>query len=515
MDRLLRPLDNVLNKVTMYRLMLYYVTALYSLAIIFSFFKFLPYNWFDLLASGMYLIGVCFVVNQLIARIFKIQPNYESQLITGTILALIVGPLPLLANIVFLTTVAALSMVSKYLISFRRQHVFNPAAFAVTITALIIGQGASWWIGGSVMLPFIAVMGLIMARKLRRFHLILSFVVSYALFLSIFSFSSVGANGILNLLQNAFLSPPLLFFTFVMLTEPITSPADRKMRIYFGLFTGLIYAAFSTYLTIFYTLELALLTANLLFRIISFSEKYNLVLQQKNEIAQNIWEFIFEPTRKFVFTPGQYLEWTVPHKHTDSRGNRRYFTIASSPTEKSLRLTVKIPSDKPSSYKNALKNTKVGDSIYATNLEGEFTLAKDSAQKYVFIAGGIGITPFISFVKYAIDKNQKVDGTLFYIAHDVSEFVHKDLFTEAEKKLGLKIVYVLGDNPPKGWTGEVGRLNDDMVKKYVKDFENSLYYISGPQPMVMAYEDLLQKIGNGKIKYKADFFPGYEETYSK
>lgn len=514
MDRLLRPLDNLLNKVTMYRLMLYYLVVLFSLAIIFSL-KFLPYNPVDLLESGFYVVFLSFVINWLIAKSFKLRPNFESQFITGLILALIVGPLPLFKNLLFLTVVAALAMVSKYIITYKKQHIFNPAAFAVTITAAAMGQGASWWIGSPLMLPFIAVMGLVMSRKLRRFHLVLSFVISYAVSLSVFSFNSVGASGILNLLQSAFLSPPLLFFTFVMLTEPITSPADRRMRIYFGLFTGFIYAIFSTYFTVSYTLELALISSNLVFRIVSFSEKYDLILQQKKEIAHTIWEFIFEPTRKFSFIPGQYLEWTVPHSHTDSRGNRRYFTIASSPTEKNLRLTVKIPVDKPSSYKNALKNLKTGDSIFATNLEGEFVLNKDTDQKYVFIAGGIGVTPFISFVKNALDKNQKIPGVLFYIAHDVSEFVYKDLFATAEKKIGLKVIYVLGENPPKGWNGEVGRLSEEMIKKHLSDFESPIYYISGPQPMVMAYEDLLQKIGNGNIKYKADFFPGYEETYSR
>lgn len=494
--------------------MLYYVTALYSLAIIFSFFKLLPYNWFDLLTSGCYIIAICFVVNQLIAKIFNVHPNYESQLITGTILALIVGPLPLLQNIIFLTIIATISMASKYILTFRKQHIFNPVAIAVTIGAVLTGQGASWWIGGAIMLPFITVMGIIMARKLRRFHLILSFLISFSIVLSLQSLNSVGVSALPNLLQSAFLSPPLLFFTFVMLTEPITSPADRKMRIYFGIFSGVIYALFSVYLNVFYTLELALIVSNLVFRVLSFSEKFDLILQQKREIANGILEFVFEPTRRISFTAGQYLEWTVPHKHTDSRGNRRYFTISSSPSEKKITLVVKIP-EKPSSYKNALKNLKHGDSIYATNLEGEFVLSKDSKQKYVFIAGGIGITPYLSYIKFALEKNQRIDGVLFYIARDKSEFVYKDLLNDASKKLGLKVVYVVGENPPKEWTGEVGRLSEEMIKRYVSDVEKPVYYISGPQPMVMAYEDLLQEIGSGKIKYKADFFSGYEETYSK
>ncbi len=494
----------------MYRLMLYYLTALYSLAIIFSFIKIIPYSYIDLLTSGLYLIFISYLVNQVFAYLFKVRPNYESQLITGTILALIVGPLPLLKNLVFLTILGVISMASKYLIAYKKQHIFNPAAIAVTVTAVAIGQGASWWIGDKTMLPFIAIGGLLMIRKLKRFNMIVGFVLSYAFFLSVFSFQSVGIAGLPDLLKSAFLSPPILFFTFVMLTEPITSPADRKLRLYFGIFCGFVYTFLANYLNVSYTLELSLLVSNLVFRIIRFSEKYDLVLQSKKEIAKSIWEFVFEPVKSFAFLPGQFLEWTLPHPHADSRGNRRYFTISSSPTESTVKLAVKIP-EKASSFKSALNKLNPGDSIYATNLEGEFVLDKETDTKYVFVAGGIGITPFVSIIRYMLDKKLTFPIVLFYIARDPSEFAYKELLEKAEKN-GVKTVYVISENPPDGWKGEVGRLNEEMIKKYVPDPASQLFYISGPQPMVMAYEEMLQKLG---VKYKADFFPGYEETYSK
>lgn len=496
----------------MYRLMLWYLTILYSLAIVFSFIKVLPYSYIDLLTSGLYLVLIAYLSNQAFAFVFKLKTNYESQLITGLILALIIGPLPILSNLFFLTIAAVVSMGSKYIVAYKKQHIFNPAAFAVVITAIAISQGASWWIGDKIMLPFIFIGGLLLLRKLRRFHLVISFVFSFATFLSISSFGSTGISGIPNLLYSAFLSPPLLFFIFVMLTEPITSPADRKMRIFFGIIAGFIYVLFSNYLSLFYSLELSLLAANLLFRIVSFSEKYSLVLQGKKEIAKSIWEFVFEPVKPIQFVAGQYLEWSIPHAGTDARGNRRYFTIASSPSEKTIKLAVKIP-EKPSSFKNALLNLNQGSEIYATNLEGEFVLDTKNKTPLVFVAGGIGITPYRSSVKYMIDKNISRPITLFYIAKNPSEFVYKELFKSAER-LGVKTVYLVSE-PTKEWEGETGHLTLEMIRKYVPEYESSVFYISGPQPMVMAYEELLQKIGNGKIKYKADFFPGYEESYTK
>lgn len=508
MNSLLRPLDNLLNKVTMYRLMLYYLVILFAATVILSFLQLLPYNPTDIILCGSYIVFVSYFSNQIFAKLFNVRPNLESQYITGFILALIVGPLALGQNILFLTLLPIIAMASKYIIVFKKQHIFNPAAFAVTISAIVLNQGASWWAGGSEMLILVIAGGLIMLRKLRRFHLVISFLISYAVILTVLNFNLIGVSGIPSLIKGAYLSPSLVFFTFIMLTEPITSPANRRYRIYYGIFAGLFYALVSTYLNIFYTLELSLLAANLVFRILSFSEKYSLVLQEKKEISHTIWEFIFEPTKKFAFVPGQYLEWSLPHSHTDSRGNRRYFTIASSPSEKDVKLAVKIP-EKASSFKTKLLSLKQGSEIYATNLEGEFVLSQDTNTKYVFVAGGIGITPFRSIIKYMLDKNLKHPITLFYIAKDPSEFAYKDLFKDAEK-LGVKTVYVVSENV-LGWKGETGRLNEDLIKKYAPEFISSLFYLSGPQPMVMAYEDLLQKVGRGKIKYKVDFFPGYEE----
>jgi glycine betaine catabolism B len=148
-------LDTFLNGISMYRLMQWYLRFLFGIAVILSFLKILPYKPIDILISGFYIIVVCYITNQLFAYFFKVKPNYESQFITGLILALIIGPLPLLSNLFFLTITPFIAMASKYLIVINKQHIFNPAAAAIAVTAVLFHSGASWWIGSLPMSAFI------------------------------------------------------------------------------------------------------------------------------------------------------------------------------------------------------------------------------------------------------------------------------------------------------------------------------------------------------------------------
>src|SRR5258708_34079548 len=107
------------------------------------------------------------------------------------------------------------------------------------------------------------------------------------------------------------------------------------------------------------------------------------------------------------------MEWTVGHAHSDTGGNRRYFTLASSPTEKEVHLGVRFY-DPSSSFQRAVVELPAGSTIVAGQVAGEFTLPKDPQKKLVFIAGGIGITPFRSMVKYLLDRDEKRAITLFY-----------------------------------------------------------------------------------------------------
>jgi glycine betaine catabolism B len=204
------------------------------------------------------------------------------------------------------------------------------------------------------------------------------------------------------------------------------------------------------------------------------------------------------------------MEWTLPHQNPDIRGNRRYFTIASSPTEDTIRLGIKFYQN-GSSFKNALKVVDANSILVGGQLGGDFTLPKDTSKKLAFLAGGIGITPFRSMVKYLVDTREKRDVVLLYSNKVSSEIMYADVFDQGVKQAGLKTVYTLTDPNflPSGWKGRVGRVDQKMVEAEIPDWKERTFYLSGPHVMVTAFETILKEMGLPQRQIKIDFFPGF------
>ena len=201
------------------------------------------------------------------------------------------------------------------------------------------------------MLPFVLVGGVLLARKIQRGRMGLTFFLSAAaatVVFSVISHASVAAS-----LHNLLLGSPLFFLGFVMLTEPLTSPPAAKGQTWYAALVGVLLPPQVHLLSLYSTPELALVAGNLFSYLISPKIKLFPVLKEKLKIANDTADFVFSINSKFTYQPGQYMEWTLPHDHSDSRGNRRYFTLASSPTEPDLRIGVKFY-EKGSSFKEAL-----------------------------------------------------------------------------------------------------------------------------------------------------------------
>ncbi|HWZ66077.1 MAG TPA: RnfABCDGE type electron transport complex subunit D [Patescibacteria group bacterium] len=498
-------LDAFMDRFTMYRLLLYYLILLLFAAIILSAFGLIHYQPLDILFCSLLLTATCWLSNKLFAFVFEAPTNVESPLITALILALIISPSHNSSGFIFMIAAGGLAMASKYILAVKKRHIFNPAAIAVALTSFGAGDAASWWVGTVWMLPFVLVGGILLTRRIRRSKMVVWFALTAIIATA--ALAILNGTNAYTAAQKEILNSALFFMAFVMLTEPLTSPTTKTKQSWYAIIIGLLFPPQIQLAGIYSTPELTLLIGNVFSYLIGPRVKTYLHLKERVRLSPDSIDFIFTPEDKFSYKAGQFVELTLQHPETDSRGARRYFTLASSPTEQDVQFGIKFY--KPgSSFKRALLELKNETPIIAAQVGGDFILPEDSKQKIVFIAGGIGVTPFRSMIKYLIDTKQSRPITLLYSAKNQADLVYREVFEQASTQLGINVFYFVDGNtamPPV----HNGRLNESVIKKVVPDIEDSLFYISGPHGMVVATEEQLRNLGVAESHIKKDFFSGY------
>ncbi len=234
----------------------------------------------------------------------------------------------------------------------------------------------------------------------------------------------------------------------------------------------------------------------------------------KNNICSDIWQLHFIKPTGFKYSAGQYLETLIPDARADERGNTRWFTMSSSPTQKDIIITTRLVS-KHSEFKDDLFHLKSGDAIAAKGPMGEFVLPNKTA-KITWIAGGIGVTPFISQLQFLLDtKDLSRDITLIHGLQELNQNPCADLIKKCQEAMpNFKLIQVISGQTPKGWSGPVGYIDDKVIKNYLVDYTQRDTYVSGPEPMVDAIAEMLTtKLKVSKDKIHQDWFPGYKEKY--
>lgn len=231
---------------------------------------------------------------------------------------------------------------------------------------------------------------------------------------------------------------------------------------------------------------------------------------KKEKIAENTYSFYFDRTRhNFDFLPGQYIKMVLTIENPDNRGNSRFLTIASSPLEKDyIMITTKIIK---SSFKKRLSNLRIGEEVQFFGPLGEFVLKTEDKDPKVFLAGGIGITPFHSMINYAVSKNLSIPIALIVSFSTTNEMVwYEKLLSIISNNKNIKIIYTITHHKgDMNWKGETERISKEMIKKYVSDIQAPKYYIAGPPAMTSAMEEIVNSAGVANERIFTENFIGY------
>lgn len=227
------------------------------------------------------------------------------------------------------------------------------------------------------------------------------------------------------------------------------------------------------------------------------SQRVRLSLSEKQQVAGNAWSFRFTPSQPLTWRAGQYIWVELPHEHPDAEGTRRWFTISSAPYEQIVQITTRITD---SSFKQALQALPMGGELELLEKpDGDFVW-QDSPLPLVFVAGGIGITAFHSILKQRIHDNLPLTVTLVYGNRDTDIPFKDELEQWATDNPQFKIHYATGMP-----------LTTESLLEIEPNLNQSLVYISGPEPMVKALGDTLMHQGLPQSQLRLDALPHYSQ----
>ncbi len=498
-----RTIEQFIDSITMYRAVLYGLYLMVATAIGLSLFGQLSFTLGSLIITLIILLVVSYAANRLFAWTFSVPYNPESWQITALIIFFLVFPQTDFKGYLYVAIIAAIAMASKYILAIRGRHIFNPAAVAVVIGSLLGILNASWWVGTLFLVPVVMIVGFLLTWKLRHFWMVGAYM--FVTLVTAVILAKLTSHDMGDAVKGAIISGPMIFAGTIMLTEPLTSPTTKRAQIFYGMLVGALSGAHLGWLS---KPDAAILVGNVYAFMLGARRSISLTYAGTRELAPTTHEFLFKPTHKLRFKPGQYIELTLPHDNADDRGIRRVFSIASRPDAEYLRLGLVMPRTGHSTFKQTLVNLKPGTLVRATQIGGSFVLPYSRRKPLVFIAGGIGITPFRAMLDSLIEKGEKRQVTLFYAVRRQELAVYTDIISQAIRTVGLGVVVVVAE-PQADWTGERGRLTVETIAKYVPDLIDSKIYISGPNAMVQDFQRDLIGYAISPFNIVTDYFTGY------
>lgn len=224
----------------------------------------------------------------------------------------------------------------------------------------------------------------------------------------------------------------------------------------------------------------------------------NSIILERRQIAEETTEVSFKRPKDYNFEAGQYAQVIIPKLlYLDARGQSRVFSIASSPNDKK-RITIAFRNSS-SGYKLTLAKAPLGQEIVIRGpFGGEFSLPKDISREVVFIAGGIGITPFLSMINFAAERNLSLPITLLYANRSEESSAYLEELSLAEKR-----------NPNFTLIKHLGQLDKSLLQNGTPNPKQANWYVAGPPVMAARTQKLLDNLGVEKGRVRIERFSGY------
>ncbi|MCC9203531.1 FAD-dependent oxidoreductase [Arthrobacter sp. zg-Y769] len=496
-----RTLNTFLGRWTMYRLSVWLLLAVAAWAFVLSFAGVLFYSPAELGATAVTAVASTMITSRVAGLLLRTRPQTDSSLITGLLLFFLFWPSTDGAQLATVALAGAVATASKYLLAFRRRHIFNPAAVGAFVVAVTGLGGAVWWVATPGMLVAVLPAAVLMLYRNRLLPMAGVFVLT-AVIVTLARFLAAGES-LPGALTTIAVSYPLVFLAGFMLTEPLTLPPLRIQRLLEAAVVGVLFSVPLSLGPVMMSPELALLAGNALAFAMGQRGAVRLRLREIRELTPTARELVFEPIRPVRFRAGQYMELAVPHFEPDSRGTRRIFSITTAPSEPGTVAVGLRVAEPGSSFKTALLRLRPGAEVGATAVAGDFLLPRDPRTGILLIASGIGITPFISQIRQV--RGEDRDIVLVYAASSVDELAYAGELQEP----GVRVLVCTPSDPGIpgwAWLGP-GLPGAEVLRAEVPDISGRAIYVSGSPQAVTAARKAVRGAGGRRIR--TDPFLGY------
>ncbi len=233
-------------------------------------------------------------------------------------------------------------------------------------------------------------------------------------------------------------------------------------------------------------------------------------LTSRQDIAEGTMAFHFAKPADFQFRAGQSVDITLLNPpETDAEGNTRAFSIASAPFENDLLIATRM---RDTAFKRVLRKAALPLEVKMEGPSGSFVLHRKAEKPGVFLAGGIGITPFLSIILQATHDKAPHQLYLFYGNRRPEDAAFLDVLTRGSKENpNFHLIATMSEmeKSHREWKGETGFINKDMLAKHLPSLQGPIYYLAGPPAMVAAMRRMLTEAGVDEDDIRTEEFSGY------
>ncbi len=233
-------------------------------------------------------------------------------------------------------------------------------------------------------------------------------------------------------------------------------------------------------------------------------------LVSRQVVAERTIACRFEKPAGWHFQAGQFLDLgIIAPSETDAEGDTRAFSIASAPHEETLMVATRL---RDSAFKRELTKMPLGSVLTIAGPSGDLIFDHSAHRPAVFLAGGIGITPFRSMVLHAAYEKSPRPIFLFYSNRRPEDAAFLDQLQAVTKQNpNYKLIASMTkmEQSHRSWQGETGPIDKEMLDRHMRDLVSPVYYIAGPPAMVQALHTMLQRSGAADTDIRAEEFAGY------